>query len=92
MTETKPTKPDKSQSPQSCTQALCLALFVFQRELTVILHLLHTDNTNNSLTSLPPDKLFMSTVIISQQQQCLKASQQPTGIVVKSIYTSVSVH
>ena len=34
----------------------------------------------------------MTMMIISQLQRYLKASQQPTGIVVESIYTSVSVH
>lgn len=76
---------------------LCICSFVLlcllsPGELTLIPHLLLTDNTNYSLTSLPPPKQFMTTMIISLQQRYLKASQQPTGIVVESIYTSVSVH
>lgn len=76
---------------------LCICSFVLlcllsPGELTLIPHLLLTDNTNYSLTSLPPPKQFMTTMIISLQQWYLKASQQPTGIVVESIYTSVSVH
>ena len=71
---------------------LVLLCLLSPGELALIPHLLLADNTNNSLTSLPPPEQFMTTMIILQQQRHLKASKQPTGIVVKSIYASVSVH
>lgn len=48
---------------------LVLVCLHFLGELTLLPHLPLTDNANISLTSLPPPKQFMATMIISQQQQ-----------------------